>query len=172
MDDLFGELWLELGGLTEEEAVQETRREYERLYLDKGRPPKRLGIRNTHDSREVIFFEDRFKHAFFKSSHPISRSHLKDVFAWDRAERVRWIGPLIAGTLSDSECWLVPPKGNRRYHTRRLPNRLYILWRERYVVWLEPLRSGAWKFSSAYPAGGDVRRYCQAGSTLWQKNTP
>ena len=77
---------------------------------------------------------------------------------------LRWIAPLIRGEVPGSECWEVPSPTGRR----RPPNRLYIIWDERYVVWLEPREKVGWKFSSAYEkTSGTIRDYCRGGGKIW-----
>ena len=47
-------------------------------------------------------------------------------------------------------------------------SRLYVLLSESYVIWLEPRRSGGWKFSTAYKARlKNIQRYCSFGKRIW-----
>lgn len=170
MQSRLAELLLDLSGLSDEDAARLTFEKYACLYLDRGKTPKRTGALHTHDDEKVIFFEDRFPHAFAETVS----WHRKGTFDLRRGERVAWIGPVVAGEIPGTECWLVPPKNGGRTPRIRSRNRIYMLEMEKYVVWLEPLHAGGWKFSSAYMAGsGDLRRYQNAGRCIWaHKNTP
>lgn len=170
MDDFLASLLIDLSDVTDDEAWRCTFDTYGKLYLDRGTTPRRTGATRTHDGEKVVFFEDRFVHAFSETVG----WYQKGKFDPQRGSRVAWIGPVIQGRVSDTECWLVPPKNGGRRGPNRRPNRAYIVRSELYVVWLEPLGSGDWKFSSAYVAGpGDIRRYGRDGRLFWaQKNTP
>jgi len=170
LDGKLASLLLDLSELDDDDARSAVFDKYVELYLDRGSAPRRTGAIRTHDSRKVVFFEDRFEHAF---SETIGWQR-KGTFSRRRGERVAWIGPVVRGEIAGTECWLVPPKNGGRRDRIRRRNRVYIVARERYVVWLEPLGSDAWKFSSAYVAGhGDIRRYRRSGRRLWaHQNTP
>lgn len=165
------ELLVDLKGLRDDEVEAKGKELYEELYINKGN----LGVHNCHDGEEVVFWKDRYEHAFYSSDSHISNRFKKDKIARDRIERIHWIGKVIVGELPDTECWLVNGKFNRSivYH------RLYILWPKRYVVWLEKAK-GCWKFSSAYVTSSqNIRRYCKTGSRkIWtyadnkNKNAP
>ena len=173
MDENLAGLLIDLTDLSDKEAEWLVFEKYVELYLVRGMEPRRMGIRQTHDGTVAKFAESRFRHAFRTSSKAVRRFG-KDILVRSRGERVPWIGPVIAGKIAHTECWMVPQKDERQYRRRPLRNRLYLLRDECYVVWLEPTRDGGWWFSSAYVAGlGDIRRYCKAGYKLWeQKNTP
>jgi hypothetical protein len=117
----------------------------------------------THDGDDVKFFADRFDHAFFKSLQP-SVERLKEVIDVERVTRIMWIRELISGNVPESECILVPSdKPNRP------ARRLYIINSEMYVTWLEPLKGGGWKFSSAYkPLASQIKKYRKSGTTIWK----
>ena len=170
MNEKLASLLLDLSGLSDGEAEEVVFEKYVELYLDRGTEPKRTGALQTHDEKKVVFFEDRFEHAFAQTV----AWYEKGGFDRSRGERVAWIGPVVRGEIPGTECWLVPPKNGGRRQPDRPWNRVYMVEEERYVVWLEPLRSGGWKFSSAYVAGyGDLRRYRRAGRRLWaRENTP
>ena len=178
MDPLLASLLLDLTDLSDGDAKQLVFDKYVQLYLDSGSTPRRKGTRLTHDGSTCLFTESRFKHAFFCKGR-LS----KDKFDKFRGVCVAWIGQIIAGKIPKTQCWLVLPK----YDLRRPPtlpwNRLYVLRKECFVVWLEPTMTNAgdharssqsrWWFSSACPAGyGDIRRYCRHGVLIWQKNIP
>lgn len=163
MNPTLASLLLDLHDLSDEEAEDLVFDKYVDLYLDRGTPPRRTGIRETHNSSHCMFTESRFNHAFF-----CKERYAKDKFSRLRGARVAWIGPLIAGVFAKMECWLVPPKDAFRQDQMRRFNRLYLLREESFVVWLEPGKGKNWWFSSAYVAGrGDIRRYCNAGTLIW-----
>lgn len=169
MNPTVASLLLDLTDLSDGEAEQLVFDRYVDLYLDSGTPPRRIGIRKTHDGLDCLFTESRFGHAFYFRGRV-----KKDIFSKVRGARVAWIGPIIAGLIHKTECWLIPPKDRFRAGQTSLWNRLYFLRQKSYVVWLEPGKGNKWWFSSAYVAGrGDIRRYCNAGSLIWaQKNIP
>lgn len=113
----------------------------------------------THDGVSVRFFEDRFDHAFFRSKDFVRSNKQKNEIDPLRVERILWIGPLIRGELTNSECHRMPNS-----QTNQPQKRLYILNDERYVVWLEPQSQGTWKFSSAYVAFGYQLKSYRKGS--------
>ncbi|MCX5656339.1 MAG: hypothetical protein NTY65_17010 [Planctomycetota bacterium] len=172
MNAVLAELFLDLSAFSDEEAEQVVFEKYAELYLDCETRTGWVGIRKTHDGQDVVFFEDRFVHAFYTSKEKTSRQYAKDRFERSRGERIAWIGPLVAGEIDGSECWLIPPKDGGRHLDDRPPNRFYLLRQEGYVVWLEPRKNGGWKFSSAYVAGHNLERYCTEGRLFWKKSTP
>lgn len=119
----------------------------------------------TNDGINVVFFYDRYEHAFKTSSDRARRPDAKDVVAVERIQRIRWINEIINKQVPNTRCILVPSPTGRRWP----PNRLYIV--RNYVVWLEPLRDGKWKFSTAYTARPeDVRRYSKT-QIKWEWST-
>jgi len=162
-------LLVDLSGFSDIDAKKCIFEKYVQLYLDRGIPPRRIGISKTHDGLDCMFTESRFSHAFYFSGRL-----KKNIFSRIRGARVAWISPVIAGLIDETECWLVPPKVRAQEGQTRLRNRLYLVRQESYVVWLEPGEGNKWWFSSAYIAGrGDLRRYCNAGTLIWvQKNIP
>lgn len=174
MDERLASLLIDLSELSDEEAEQTAFNKYAELYLDTETASCRIGVREAHDGEQVVFFEDRFDHAFFTSSQKTSRSYAKDRLDRRRGERVAWIGPVLAGEIEGTECWVLPPRNGRRVLQGRRPNRLYIVLAEAYVVWLEPRLDERWRFSTAYVASySDIRRYQRDGRRAWaHKNTP
>lgn len=174
MNPALSSLLLDLGGLSDEQAEQKTYQEYIRFYTNRRTHRGMIGVHKTHDEEDVIFFEDRFEHAFFSSAQGTYRQYAKDKFQRSRAIRVRWIGPVIQGCVEGTECWKI--FSNQRYHSDAgKPSRLYIVWHERYLVWLEPRKKGDWWFSSAYVAERGRRyisRITQNGVCLWRKEIP
>lgn len=154
-------LLLNLGGMAAHQIEAHAIGEYVRLYINAGN----YGRHTAHDGTEVVFWKDRFEHAFKTSSNRARYAYLKDILAIDRIERMQWIGAVIAGKVPDSECWEVAGEGNRRHP----PNRLYIVWPKLYVVWLEPRKESGWKFASAYsPSTADIRRYIRGARKIWK----
>jgi hypothetical protein len=111
-----------------------------------------IGIRKTHDDHDVVFFEDRFDHAFRTSSTASYSQFKKDILDRKRAARVRWIGQVINGSVEGVVYYNIPDRYQLRQSSAVRINRLYVLWEERYLVWLEPKGTKAWKFSTAYVA--------------------
>lgn len=154
-------LLLDLGGLSDAEIETIGRKEYERLYIGKGK----FGIYSLHDGAEAIFWRDRFDHAFWTSPNRARDPYSKTKLSIERIARIQWIAATINGSAPGTECWHVPGDGGRRHP----PNRLYIVWAKSYVVWFEPRDTGGWKFSSAYTASTTEirRRYCFGGGKVW-----
>lgn len=169
MDPTLASLLVDLSGFSDTDAENCVFNKYVHLYLDHGIPPRRVGIRKTHDGLDCMFTESRFAHAFYFEGR-----FRKNIFSKVRGARIAWIGPVIAGLIEKTECWLIPPKDRFQEGQTRPWNRLYLLRQGSYVVWLEPGKSNKWWFSSAYVAGyGDIRRYCSAGTLIWiKKNIP
>ena len=173
MDSVLSSLLLDLNGLSDKDAEQKTFNEYVKLYLNKTTHKGRIGIHKTHDNKDVIFFEDRFDHAFFESAYKTSRQYNKGKFDRKRAVRIRWIGEILAGNIDKCEGYHLP-SGRRDSSGTPFPQRLYVLWNENYVVWLEWLtKNNMWKFSSAYTASKGrpyIKSIVKTGVCFWQKN--
>lgn len=153
------ELLVDLENLSDDEAEERGRELYAELYLTKGR----VGELSLHKGGEVVFFEDRYEHAFRTSQNRIRNPYSKAKVARERIERIRWIKAILEGDVPNTECWLVPAQSGRR--TR---DRLYVVWENRYVIWLSSRDNGGWKFSSCYEATRqDIRRYTQQGTKIW-----
>jgi len=136
--------------MSDEEAEDVTFQEYAKLYLDRETRKGMVGELQAHDGDTVVFTEWRFEHAFFTSRHKTTRQYNKGKFDRDRACRIRWIGWLIKGTISSVEYCHIPDRNRRDPSGRIMVKRLYVLWEERYLIWLEPRFTGGWWFSSAY----------------------
>ncbi len=150
MDPVLSSLLLNLNGLSDEDAEQKTFDEYVKLYLNKTTHKGMIGIHKTHDNEDILFYEWRFDHAFFESAYKTSRKYNKDKFDRIRAVRVRWIGKIIEGSINGCEFCDIPSPNRRDSTGKFLRQRVYILWEENYLVWLEPRNFGGWWFSSAY----------------------
>jgi len=172
VDPYLASLLLDLHCLSEKDAEAATLNTYAELYLDCGKTPRRRGTRTTHDNGNVKFVESRFQHAFYSATQS-SRKFRKDKFDRQRAERVGWLGPVIAGQIDGTVCYSSRPRRRSRRGVW-LPGRFYLVPDERYVVWLESSDEGNWWFSSAYVAYyGDIRRYCREARLIWtKKNIP
>lgn len=163
MNEPLASLLLDLTDLPDAEAEELTFREYSRLYLDHETRKGMVGELQTHDGGSVTFYEDRFDHAFFTTFDKVVRPHNKGLFDKTRAVRVRWIGEIIAGNIDGTECYHIPSDTHSRFRSA-IMKRLYVLPEERYIVWLEPLKKGGWKFSTAYLTGNrDIRRITEGG---------
>ncbi len=111
---------------------------YRELYLKKGR----VGEASTHDGQVLLFYEDRYEHAFQTTSDRICAPERKDTVDAKRITCIRRNLPVIAGEVTETSCFEVPSPTGRS----RPPNRLYVLEPELYVLWLEPRTLGRWKF--------------------------
>lgn len=154
-------LLLDLTGLTDAEIEKLGRTEYARLYLCSGG----RGSLRAYDGSEVVFFEDRFEHAFFTTADRYRHQFAKNVIARDRVARIGWIGPIIKGEAPNTQCWEFPPGAGKHARTKRL----CIASSELFVVWLEPRGAEGWKFSTAYVARAEqASAYKHGGRTLWK----
>lgn len=129
----------------------------------------------THDGYRVMFYRDRFEHAFFTSSNWAQYPDQKDKLDADRIARIEWICEFISGRVPGVECWEV-----ERLDGRLFPKmRVYLTWDPAYIVWLDELRGGfRFKYSSGYPTVPKrLRGYCHKGRLIWplpptKKNAP
>lgn len=170
MDPALASLLLDLSDLSDEEAEQKTYREYVRLYMDRKTRKGMMGVRKTHDDEPVFFYEDRFNHAFFTAPNGVSRPYSKEKFDRVRASRVRWIGQVIRGNIDGTACWWIADPVLRNTLGNIIIKRLYVLWDEYYLIWLNPRKGGGWKFSSAYVADHRyIRKKTRCGRCFWRK---
>lgn len=161
LDDLL----LDLSGFASDEEIYEFGEKiYGKEFLNYN---GRSGQIITHDQEPVKFFGDRYFHAFRTSKDRARLPYDKSVVAVDRIQRIYWIKPLIEGRIQNSECWEVPL--DMPPNTRPFPGkRLYVLWETCYHIWLEPLRKGGFKFSSAYASSrSDLGRYIENARKIW-----
>ena len=153
MSELLSQLLLNFGALSDDEVLKEAKRLYIQHYCS-----ARIPIL-THDSQRVVFTEERFDHAFFSTDDKINKRFGKHVFVRERAERIHWIGAIIGGRISPTECWKLPPR-----YAAASRQRLYAVWNPAYAVWLFEEKDG-WRFSTAYGAATrDLRRYTGRGT--------
>lgn len=154
-------LKVNLDDFSEEEAGREGLRLFRQELFPDGNFRSTLRL---HDGQEVVFFEDRYEHAFKTSPDRIRHPYSKSEVAIDRVERVKWIKPVLQGQVAGTKCWMASDP------VRRQRKRLYVVVNEQYVIWLEERRDGGWKFSSAYCAGKqDIQRYTQGAIKIWEK---
>lgn len=164
MDPILALLLLDLSGLPDAEAEEKTYREYIGLYMDRKTHRGMMGELRTHDDERVMFYEDRFYHAFFTTIDKISRPYNKAKFDRVQGSRVRWIGEVIKGNIDGTTCWYIS------HSPVSIVKRLYVVWDEYYLVWLNPRKEGGWKFSSAYVADYRyIRRKTREGICFWRK---
>jgi hypothetical protein len=159
-------LLLNLDGLTDVEVENQGRSLYLSLYA---RGPGQSNI-VAFDGSEVLFFDDRFEHAFFTTTDKVARKEAKNRIARERVARIHWIGPVIRGEVANTQCWETAP----RHGTDPRRNRVCIVSSDLYVVWLEPLRGGRWKFSTAYRVAAEqASQYARGKRKVWgTKNAP
>ena len=136
-------------------------------YIDKG---KTAGSLIAHDGEKVVFFADRSHHALNTSSDHARRAFSKDKVDRQRVARVEWIKIIIEGRAKDTECWevplRVPEEGQRPFPGKRA----YVSWNFCYLIWLEPLKNGGYKFSSTYcPNKKQLAKYLERAKRIWAK---
>jgi len=140
-------LLVNLNSLTDKESEDMVRSIYEKEYLNKETHQGRIGVLKTHDDEDVIFKENQFRHAFYKSKNRTLFPDDKSVFDRDRAARIRWIHGVIKAEFETVECWDCPG-----YGVNGPRRRLYVSWAEEYVVWLITRGAGGFRFETAYCA--------------------
>lgn len=159
------DLLLDLSALTDPEAESEGEKWFQSEFITRA---GRSGMITAHDGEEVKFFADRYLHAFHTSKNRARQVYTKDKVARDRIERIRWIKPIIEGRVAGIECWEVPLKvpeeGIRRFPGKRL----YVSWQHNFVIWLEQLGAGGFRFSTAYVLPrSEIGRYIERARKLW-----
>jgi len=147
LDSLLEDYW----GLDDAQMQARAISIYQACYITSGA----YGLHPTHDNDTVVFWSDRFAHAFFNKDKAAHFYGAKKVLDVERIERIRWIGEVVRGNVPNSVCWEVPsPEGRLRP-----PNRLYIVNGRNYVVFLEPRMEGGGSFLVLIP-----RRYIKCGA--------
>lgn len=136
-----------LSDYSDEEVYEVGENNYLEYYIE---DQKQSGDLISHDLQSVRFFADRYHHAFNTSKNRRRAEFRKDKVDRDRVARIDWIKIIIEGKAKDTECWevplRVPEEGKRPFPGKRA----YVSWSQSYIIWLEPLRSGGFKFSTAY----------------------
>lgn len=150
MNEILSSLLLDLTDLSDQEAEDLAFQEYVSHYLNHKTQKGMVGEILTHDGMSVVFAEWRFEHAFFTSAYKTTRQYNKGQFDRKRAERIRWIAPVIKGEIPDTEFCHIPNPRRRDKSGKIMMQRLYVLWEENYLVWLEPSETHGWWFSTAY----------------------
>jgi hypothetical protein len=162
LNEFLASILLHLDELSDQAAEKITHQKYIELYMNHHTHTGMIGVQKTHDGDTVIFHEDRFRHAFYTNSEGTYSKFRKDKFDRDRAIRICWIGQIIQGNIS-SVYYDAPDNSRRDSYGRIIIKRLYVLWEENYLVWLEPQKKGGWKFSTAYVANKPYIRQITRG---------
>ena len=153
-------LLLDLSGLDDAQAQKLGRAEFKALYV----PGGSRGVLTAYDGSEVVFFEDRFEHAFFTTSDRYRHEFAKNVLDRNRVARVRWIGPILRGEVTNTQCW-----ESLRSPGQDQMRRLCIASAELYVIWLDAGSGGNWRFSTAYVArAAQARTYAFGKRIVWK----
>ena len=156
-------LLLQLNCLSDAGAVDLTRQVWNSEYMQRQSRKGRIGVWPAHDGIDVVFFEDVFEHAFYKSRNLNLYPDDKSVFDRSRAERIRWIKRVIACGFRQVECWLCPGYGK----PGKLDRRLYIAWDLGYIVWLGMRSQSGLRFRTAYRCGRKkIRGYIRGGKKI------
>lgn len=155
-------LLLSFDGLSSEAAFEEGRKIYMEIFAVRGS----RGRLFMEDGAEIVFYADRYDHAFRTSSDRARRAYSKSEVAIPRIERIRWIREILEGRVPNTECRHVPNESQKW----EPPKHVVLAWDYSYIIWLNGLRDGAWRFSSAYPSTTeDMRRYTKISKTVWKK---
>lgn len=158
-------LRVDLSALADEDAYKWAETHYLKNFIGRN---GRSGIQKAHDGEDVTFFNDRCFHAFRTSHDRARHPYSKKKVAKDRIERINWIQLIIEGDVADVECWEVPLKVPEEGYRNFPGKRLYVYWQAKYIVWLEPLKKGGFKFSSSYVLPEkEIRRYITRGRKIW-----
>jgi hypothetical protein len=137
------------------------------LYIQRCVDVAKAGRLLTHDGIRVAAhpFEEHFRHAFFTAASRDRYGIAKDVVDDRRVARVGWIAPVIGGLVEGTKCYQI-----REFWRKPPPEkRLYVVRRERYVVWLIRNPKGFY-FKTAYVTGyGDIDRYIERQRLIWER---
>ncbi len=154
-------LLVQLDGFSDELALEEGRRLYTQLFNVKGA----RGSIHSWRGEEIRFFADRYDHAFKTSSNRARLTFSKAKVALPRIERILWIKEILESRVPNTECRHVP-NDSQQWGP---PKHLVLAWDYSYVIWLNGLRDGAWRFSSAYPTTTtDMCRYIKISKLVWK----
>ena len=92
---------VDLSGLSDDDAYELGETLYSKTFLNQS---ARRGELLTHDGMPLIFWAERYDHAFKTSSDRIRRAHDKDKVARTRIERFHWILKLLACADDGIKC--------------------------------------------------------------------
>lgn len=132
--------------------------EYEQYYI-KNYCNKQI---TTYDGINVTFYQETFKHAFYKRSKKTWRSR-KDRFSKERGERIDW----IKYVLSDPN--IIPKKGyDKEKQSYDSTRRVAFLNEENYLVVIYINGRGEGKFVTAYLVDNDEAADKIRNSPNWE----
>lgn len=144
-----------------------------KLFMESCVYPARQGEVCTHDGLRLYIYAEDFEHAFYTAATKERRGIAKDVIDPERVARTQWIVPIVSGLVKGTDCYLI-----RDYRSYRQPppeKRLYVVRRERYVIWLLPKRNregqpDGFRFKTAYVTGySDIDRYTYRQRIIWSR---
>jgi hypothetical protein len=152
---------IDLSGMSDEEAFAFGIEAYRAEFINQSQSRGQL---SCHDGMPVVFWIDRYDHAFRTSSDRIRRPYGKDIVARRRIERLNWIRALITCSMPGVVCKEFRPPGPWK--------RAYYSLEHGHIVWLEPsnVKNGkptAWRFSTSYdlPAA-EIKRTTLKGKII------
>ncbi len=152
---------VDLTGLSDDDAYELGETLYAETFLNQS---DRRGELLTHDGMPLIFWWERYDHAFTTSSDRVRRAHDKDIVARTRIARFHWILKLLACVDDGIKCKQLSPPDRWK--------RAYYSLEHGHIVWLEQAkmqggRPTAWKFSSSYNVPAEeIKRTTQRGRIL------
>jgi len=147
-------LLINLADLDDKQAITKTSLIYGQEYMNKDTFNNRIGVFQTHDGAELVFYLDSFQHAFFRSKDRLLYPDDKSIFDRSRAERIRWIHLVVLAQFDSVECW------ECRGYGQAFDRRIYIYWEGQYIAWLKKRTRGGYKFETAYCAPKEYLKRC------------
>lgn len=154
-------LLVSIDNLSDEQALEKGRQLYTTIYTGS----QQRGSLKTWKEEWVYFFADRYDHAFKTSPNRAQQAYLKTKVDRERIARIRWIKEILEGRVQNAECRHVPNESKKW----EPPKYIILAWDYSYIIWLNGLRNGALRFSSAYPTTKeDMRRYIQVSRLAWK----
>jgi len=152
---------VDLTGMSDEEAFEHGWDLYQKNFLNQS---GRRGELITHDGCPVIFWDNRYDHAFRTSSDRRRRPYDKDVVARTRILRIHWIAKLLACDEEGIVCKEMSPPDRWQ--------RAYYSLEHGHIIWLEPsgksnVKPTAWRFSTSFNLPvAEIKRTTQRGIFL------
>lgn len=117
----------------------------------------------TFDNIPVMFYEDRFGHAFYKRTHKSWEAE-KDTFSKERGERMDWIKQVLQDPT------IIPRKGyDKAKNSYDNSRRVTLLTQENYLVVIFINKQGKGKFVTAYLVDNEEAAEKIRNSPLWEK---